>query len=378
MGLKAGLSLYTRCTEYAKALGKSHILQTAPQKLNLEGLKVCAADTFTKTSPPIKRFSKEEISKAYKEYARNPYINSYLRSGEALNEHSEELFKALKQGIKESHEITGTYIRCITPKRSLGPLNTPKDVEKYIFNNAGFTSTAPIEKASYARTFLCMDKGAEVIFDIKKPIKGYRAENGYEVLFDTNAFTPDKYQIIKTNPGVFKVVEKEQPMAKITSHYNRGQSLVLGYMPDDYVTKEHLCIKGGTYIPKIGPKKGQEVTVPDRWIDSSISLPSYHIDMLWSGGAGSGTKSVQQVVARSLEDPRTTGRVTLDACCIDGKTSPAGFYYKLGFRFQNQDLNIKLEEWLKNGGKRENAPFITGTMFLPKENIEQCLKYGKG
>lgn len=228
MGLKAGLNLYTRCTEYAKALGKSHILQTKPQKFNPEGLKICAADTFTKTSS-----------------------------------------------------------------------------------------------------------------------------------------------------SAFNVIKKEAPMAKITSHYNSGQNLVLGYMPEDYVTKERLFVKGGTYIQKIGPKKGQEVIVPDRWIDTTISLPSYHIDMLWSGGAGSGTKSVQQVVARSLEDPRTAGRVTLDACCIDGKTSPAGFYYKLGFRFQNQDSNIKLEEWLKNGGKRENAPFITGTMFLPKENIEQCLKYGQ-
>ena len=45
---------------------------------------------------------------------------------------------------------------------------------------------------------------------------------------------------------------------------------------------------------------------------------------------------------------------------------------------RERELNIKLEEWLKNGGKRENSPFITGTMFLPKENIEQCLKYGRG
>lgn len=229
MGLKAGLSLYTRCTEYAKALGKSHILQTAPQKLNLEGLKVCAADTFTKTS------------------------------SSALN-----------------------------------------------------------------------------------------------------------------------VIKKEAPIAKMSAYYDGGQSLVLGYLPDNYVTKEHMFIKGGTSIAKIGPKKGQQVTTPDRWIESSIILPHYHIGLLRSGGAGSGTKAVQRVVAKSLEDSRTAGRVTLDACCIDGKTSPAGFYYKLGFRFQNQDLNIKLEEWLKNGGKRENSPFITGTMFLPKENIEQCLKYGKG
>ena len=328
--------------------------------------------------PVIKQFSKEEIAKAYNKYACSPYINSYLRNGEKLSEESEALVNAIKQGIQDSPKISGTFIRCISSNRKLGPLNTPKDVEKYIFNNAGFTSTAPIEKAEYARTFLCMDKGAKVIFDIKTPIKGYRAKNGYEVIFDTNAFTPDKYQIIKTKPGVFRVVEKAQPMARMTSHYDSGQTLVFGYMPNDYITKERTFIKGRTYIEKVGPKKGQEVTTPDRWVESSMSLPCYHIDMLWSGGAGTGIKSVQQIVARSIEDPRTAGRVTLEACCINGKTSPAGFYYKLGFRFQNQNSNIKLEEWLKNGGRREDAPFITGTMFLPKENIEQCLKYGKG
>lgn len=40
--------------------------------------------------------------------------------------------------------------------------------------------------------------------------------------------------------------------------------------------------------------------------------------------------------------------------------------------------NINLcEKWLRNGGKRENAPFVIGQMFLPKENISHCLNYGK-
>lgn len=36
-----------------------------------------------------------------------------------------------------------------------------------------------------------------------------------------------------------------------------------------------------------------------------------------------------------------------------------------------------LENWLIKGGHRENAPFISGNMFLPEENIEHCLNYAK-
>ena len=38
-------------------------------------------------------------------------------------------------------------------------------------------------------------------------------------------------------------------------------------------------------------------------------------------------------------------------------------------------MNKQLEEWIANGGKRENSPFLTGMMYLPAENIEHCLNY---
>lgn len=101
-----------------------------------------------------------------------------------------------------------------------------------------------------------------------------------------------------------------------------------------------------------------------------------HIGKLWSGGKGTGTKAVQDVVRQSLNNPRTCGRVILEACCIDGKTAPGGFYYKLGFRFADPNKNEECAKWLASGGKRENAPFSVGLMYLPRENIEHCLKYG--
>ena len=114
---------------------------------------------------------------------------------------------------------------------------------------------------------------------------------------------------------------------------------------------------------------------PEHWEEVATWLPHYHIDKLWTTGKGSGTNSVQDVVRRSLEDPKTQGRVMLDACCIDDKTAPGGFYYKLGFRFVNENTNKECAKWLAEGGKREDAPFALGMMYLPKENISQCLNY---
>ncbi len=248
--------------------------------------------------------------------------------------------------------------------------------KKIIFNNAGFTSVAPEINKNYAETFAVGKNSAVIEFDIKTPIKGLQ-ENNYDVLFKPKAFTQDKYEIKKVKDGLFKVTEKLQPekYALIQKHFSEGGTITFGILPDNYVTKVKNFVKGHTKVCRFGPQKGQTVNYPDSWIETQIILPHYHIDKLWSTGKGSGTRSVKEVVNKSLSDPRTVGRVTLEACCIDGKTSPAGFYYKLGFRFNNNELNKILKEWLDNGGKRENAPFITGMMHLPSENIEHCLNY---
>ncbi|MBD5401406.1 hypothetical protein HDR58_01200 [bacterium] len=114
---------------------------------------------------------------------------------------------------------------------------------------------------------------------------------------------------------------------------------------------------------------------PEHWEETATWLPHYHLDKLWTTGRGSGTNSVQDLVRKSLQDPKTQGRVMLDACCIDGETAPGGFYYKLGFRFINESVNKECQEWIAKGGKREDAPFAIGIMYLPKENISQCLNY---
>ena len=163
--------------------------------------------------------------------------------------------------------------------------------------------------------------------------------------------------------------------AQIISHYDKGGTQIFGYMPDNYLRKVFELVPEEKIFYKFGPFKGQTKVIPAHNECTQYLLPHYHIDKLSTGGKGTGTIAVQKVVRESLKNPQTNGRVTLEACCIDGKTSPAGFYYKLGFRFKDQHLNQELETWMQKGGYKENAPFITGYMYLPTENIDYCLNY---
>lgn len=355
--------------KYLRTSGESNILQLQSSKVpHSNGLRL-SADTFQSL-----KYTPKEITEAYREYAVSPYVNTYLREHAPLSEKSNKLVSCIKQAINESEPISGKFYR------GLSNCKDEEAVRNFILKNKGFTSVTPEINKNYAESFAIGKNCAVVEFDIKTPIKGFRGNN-YEVLFDTNVFTPDKYDLVKVNDNYFKLIEKtnvgKTNFAQITSHFDNGGTYHLGYIPDDYVQKTRELVEEYSYIPRFGKDKGKLKTVPAHWEERQTMLPHYHIDKLWTGGKGSGTQAVQDVVIKSLSDTQTKGRVTLDACCIDGKTSPAGFYYKLGFRFGDAQKNKELKNWLEKGGTRENAPFLTGTMFLPKENINHCLNYGK-
>ncbi len=137
------------------------------------------------------------------------------------------------------------------------------------------------------------------------------------------------------------------------------------------VCNNHISAGGICLTPEYTAK--EYITTND---GLSTYNPHYYIDKLWASKKGEGTTMVQSVVLRSLEDAKTSGRVMLDATNIDGQTAPGAFYYKLGFRFTNPASNTLCENWISNGGKFQDAPFLSGLMYLPKENIEHCITYG--
>ena len=167
--------------------------------------------------------------------------------------------------------------------------------------------------------------------------------------------------------------------ALINVHKSQGGTIAYNYLPNNYrklISRELIPAKPERYVV-FGGRKHKLKATEAYYKETYETLPSYHIDKLWTKGKGTGTRSIQAVVRKSLADIETQGRVTLDACYIDDISAPGGFYYKLGFRFSDNEMNKLCEKWLKNGGKRADAPFAIGQMFLPKENISHCLNYGK-
>ncbi len=155
--------------------------------------------------------------------------------------------------------------------------------------------------------------------------------------------------------------------------FDNSRCSIGGNVPDYYVDIKkvfHEAVKmQKTIFGAIIPAR------PAYYETFQILKPSYLILHLESFAKGQGTNAIKKVVKESLQNPQTQGRVTLQADMIDGKTSPAGFYYKLGFRFADDNNNAILAKWLENGGTKENAPKLYGFMYLPKENVEHCLNY---
>lgn len=167
--------------------------------LVLKGLKLDTAEF--RTAEQIA----QDIKNAYTEYSKSPYINQLLRENAPLSEANKKLISNLKLAINRSEPLTGKFVRGITGTRKMRV--TPENIEKFVFNNPGFTSTTPIENKSFASSFSYEGNGAMLTFEITKPMKAYKASN-YEVLFDTQAFTPDKFKIIHEGGSNYRVVQK--------------------------------------------------------------------------------------------------------------------------------------------------------------------------
>ncbi|MCM1265402.1 MAG: hypothetical protein NC200_04305 [Candidatus Gastranaerophilales bacterium] len=90
--------------------------------------------------------------------------------------------------------------------------------------------------------------------------------------------------------------------------------------------------------------------------------------------SGAGTKAMQALLERSLADKDTEGRIVLYAEMIDEQTSPAGFFYKLGFRFVDKSMNEIMEKWVAKKILTD-APKLSGMMYLPKNHINKLMTY---
>ncbi|MBR3889488.1 hypothetical protein IKJ53_03145 [bacterium] len=183
---------------------------------------------------------------------------------------------------------------------------------------------------------------------------------------------------IKINPQAPK--KEEKPLVKDAKIKYRkikrsDKYTVYGDWKNDYVDEVTIEITNSPEIAELR-QKYRLITFKNPVSKTLYLKNCYKIDFIEAPQRyqGAGTKAVKSLVERSLADKDTEGRVVVNAEIIDEKTSPAGFFYKLGFRFVDNNQNDKMETWIKEK-TIINAPQLTGMMYLPKENINKLLRY---
>ena len=164
-----------------------------------------------------------------------------------------------------------------------------------------------------------------------------------------------KTSILQTKPTNFNPKEFMLPLkgkngGKIVRYIKDGK--VIGSI--EYAVNTTAALKG----------------YPDYYLNGSETLPSIFIRWLKANHCGT---ELMQVACRDAKK-LTNGRMFLSAQCIDGKTSPDAFYYKLGFRKLNSRENVLINEYIQRGEKIPPDTF-SDSMYLPIENLDLLLKY---
>ena len=102
----------------------------------------------------------------------------------------------------------------------------------------------------------------------------------------------------------------------------------------------------------------------------------YIIDYIQSPNArcGLGTAAIKQLAEKAMFDSKAEGRIVTFSAPIMKESSPALFFYKLGFRFTDPQCNQVMEECLLKN--MPDLPAQIGMMYLPKNRLQKLLMYG--
>ena len=77
---------------------------------------------------------------------------------------------------------------------------------------------------------------------------------------------------------------------------------------------------------------------------------------------------------KAMFDSKAEGRIVTFSSPVCKESSPALFFYKLGFRFMEKGANEYMEECIIK--KVPDIPPQVGMMYLPKKNLQKLLRYG--
>ncbi len=165
---------------------------------------------------------------------------------------------------------------------------------------------------------------------------------------------------------------KQKALIRIKKIKRTDNIVVIGDIDDDYVdiVEDNLMEK----IPQsefnffqLQPEKRTTAFLKNCYIIDYIQSPTPK--------CGLGTEAVKSLAEKAMFDPRAEGRIVTFSAPVWKESSPALFFYKLGFRFVEKGANEYMEECLIK--KVPDIPPQIGMMYLPKSNLHRLLRYGE-
>lgn len=191
-------------------------------------------------------------------------------------------------------------------------------------------------------------------------------------------------QVVKTAPSQVSVSAppilgfktpnlKEKALIRVKK-IKRGDNLVMvGDIDDDYVdiVEEKIPASsraGGTSFNffQLEPERRQTKFLKNCYLIDYIQSPKM--------GCGLGTEAIKNLVEKAMFDTKADGRIVTFCAPVWKESSPAQFFYKLGFRFMDKEANKYIEDCIIK--KVPDLPPQIGMMYLPKANIHKLLRYG--
>ena len=114
-------------------------------------------------------------------------------------------------------------------------------------------------------------------------------------------------------------------------------------------------------------KKKKVKYLKDCYIIDYIQSPQAH--------CGLGTEALKGLAEKAMFDPKIEGRIVTYSAPVWQESSPAIFFYKLGFRFMEAAANERMRECIIK--KIPDLPAQTGMMYLPRTQLHKLLHYGE-
>lgn len=162
---------------------------------------------------------------------------------------------------------------------------------------------------------------------------------------------------------------KEKAILRVKKFKRADNIIIAGEIDDDYVDiveEEEEVASNSFNFFKLTPEKKKTKYLKNSYIIDYIQSPKAR--------CGLGTEALKGLAEKAMFDSRAEGRIVTYCTPIWKESSPAQFFYKLGFRFMDPQANEYIKDCLIK--KIPDLPPQTGMMYLPKANLHKLLRYG--